>query len=131
MVNRPLQDMYSDNGGSDTAEEESEEPGHCPRDCFPLHVIEELWHCHENDLHLVIQGQAEGNEESDVATIVQLFNKEDFFHQVEESCFWEEKPPGTYVGTLVTDNGSKMFCAHRLAEMVYLLDNLDGLDWTI
>ena len=90
-----------------------------------------MWHCVENDLHLVIRGQGEGNEEGDVTTIVQLFKNEDFFHQVEENCFWIERPPGAYVGTLVTDHGSKIFCVHRLARMVYVLENLDYVLWTI
>ena len=77
------------------------------------------------------QVQGEGNEVEDIATIVQLFGQEDFFHQAEEHCFWTESPPGLYVGTLVTDYDSKLFCVHRIARMVYVLENLDYAFWNI
>ena len=69
----------------------------------------------------MVRGQGEENEESDVATIMQLFGREDFFLQVEERCYWEEMPPGEHVGTIVTDNGP--------AELVYLLENLENPGW--
>ena len=75
--------------------------------------------------------QGEGNEEEDITTIVQLFRQENFFHHAEEYCFWTERPPGAHIGTLVTDYGSKLFCVHRIARMVYVLENLDYALWTI
>ena len=111
---------YSDASSSDNDGEESEQLGHCHRDCFPLVVPEEMWHCVRDGLHLVVRVLGEGNEGEDIATIV----------QAERHCSWMECQPGLYVGTLRTDNDSKLFCVLDIAEMFYVLENLDYALWS-
>ena len=129
LLDGSIESDYSDASSSDNDGEEIGQLGHCHRDCFPLVVPEEMWHCVQDGLHLVVRVLGAGNDE-DIATIVQLYEQENFFHQAEGHCSWTECPPGLYVGTLVTDHGSKLFCVHRIAEMVYMLENLDYALWS-
>ena len=120
------------NGDSDSSgdEMEDEQLGHCPRGCFPLLVSDEMCRCYSAGLHLIVRTLGEGNEREDIATIVQLYAQRDFFIQTERHCAVIDCQPGLHVGTLMTDGDSKLFCVHRIAAWVYVLENLDFEIWS-
>ena len=121
---------YSGDSDSGSDEMEDKQLGHCHRNCFPLVVSEEMCHCTSDGLHLVVRTLGEGNENEDIATIVQLYDQRDFFIQTERHCSVMDCQQGLHVGTLMTDGDSKLFCLHHIAEWVYVLENLDYEIWS-
>ena len=90
-------------GSEDELEEE--QLGHCVRGCFP----------HSDGLCCVIRVLGYGNEIEDIATIAEIFAQKEFFDQIESHSQVINFQPGEYVGVIMTNGDSKLFCVHRIS----------------
>ena len=121
-------DNEDSNGSEDELEEE--QLGHCVCGCFPLLVPCEMYRCHSAGLCLIIRVLGDGNEIEDIATIAEIFAQREFFDQIERHSQVIDFQPGEYVGVIMTNGDSKLFCVHRISPWTYVMENLSFEAWS-
>ena len=121
-------DNVDSNGSEDELEEE--QLGHCVRGCFPLLVPYEMYRCYSAGLCLIVRALGEGNEIEDIATIAEIYSQREFFDQIERHSNVIDFQPGAYVGVIMTDGDSKLFCVHRISAWTYVMENRSFEAWS-